>query len=121
MQSTIGLIPTQGQGSSVRHHIQTDYDKPFFCIQSIRDYFPRFYPFKSQPELYLKIQSVPHSKHSFSVIKTDQFMLYSEIIAVCSEILTKHINTLVSGQHAELFNVKICGRKSEFRRIITVL
>jgi hypothetical protein len=39
-------------------------------------------------------QNVPHSKHSFSVIKTSQLMLYSEIIAVCSQIHTKHINSL---------------------------
>jgi hypothetical protein len=43
---------------------------------------------------YLKIQLVPRSKHSVSVIKTSQLMLYSEIIAVCSQIHTKHINTL---------------------------
>ena len=33
-------------------------------------------------------------------------MLYREIIAVCSEIHTKHINTL-SGQNVELLNVKL--------------
>jgi len=33
-------------------------------------------------------------------------MLYSEIIAVCSEIHTKHINT-VCGQNVELLNVKL--------------
>jgi hypothetical protein len=33
-------------------------------------------------------------------------MLYSEIIAVCSEIHTKHINTLC-GQSVELLNVKL--------------
>ena len=33
-------------------------------------------------------------------------MLYSEIIAVCSQIHTKHINTL-SGQNVELINVKV--------------
>jgi len=41
------------------------------------------------------IQSVPRSKHPVSVIQTSQLMLYSEIIAVCSEIHTKHINTAV--------------------------
>jgi hypothetical protein len=45
-------------------------------------------------ELYIKIQSVPRSKHSVSVIKASQLMLYREIIAVCSQIHTKHINTL---------------------------
>ena len=33
-------------------------------------------------------------------------MLYSEIIAVCSQIHTKHINTLC-GQNVELLNVKL--------------
>jgi hypothetical protein len=33
-------------------------------------------------------------------------MLYREIIAVCSEILTKHINTLC-GRNVELLNVKL--------------
>jgi hypothetical protein len=33
-------------------------------------------------------------------------MLYSEIIAVCSEIHTKHINTLCE-QNVELLNVKL--------------
>jgi len=33
-------------------------------------------------------------------------MLYREIVAVCSEIHTKHINTLC-GQNVELLNVKL--------------
>ena len=33
-------------------------------------------------------------------------MLYREIIAVCSEIHTKHINT-VCGQNVDLLNVKL--------------
>ena len=33
-------------------------------------------------------------------------MLYREIIAVCSEIHTKHTNTLC-GQNVELLNVKL--------------
>jgi len=39
-------------------------------------------------------------------------MLYREIIAVCSEIHTKHINT-VCGQNAELLNVKPGGTYSD--------
>jgi hypothetical protein len=35
-------------------------------------------------------------------------MLYREIIAICSEIHTKHINTLC-GQNVELLNVKPLG------------
>jgi hypothetical protein len=38
-------------------------------------------------------------------------MLYREIIAVCSEIHSKHINTLC-GQTAELLNVKPGGTYS---------
>ena len=49
-------------------------------------------------ELYIKTQSVPRSKHSASVIKTNQLMLYREIIAVCSEIHTKHKNTLCGAE-----------------------
>ena len=33
-------------------------------------------------------------------------MLYREIIAVCSEIYTKHINTLC-GQYVEFLNIKL--------------
>jgi len=40
--------------------------------------------------------------HCVSVIKTSQLMLYREIIAVCSEIHTKHINAL-GGQNVELY------------------
>jgi len=57
-------------------------------------------------EKKLNIQSVPRSKHSVSVIKSGQLMLYREIIAVCSQIQTKHINTLC-GQNVELLNVKL--------------
>ena len=56
--------------------------------------------------LYLTIQSVPRSKHSGSVIKTSQLILYRKINSVCSEIHTKHINTLC-GQNVELLNVKL--------------
>ena len=39
-------------------------------------------------------------------------MLYREIIAVCSQIHTKHINT-VCGQNVELLNVKNVGTYSD--------
>jgi len=45
-------------------------------------------------EINLNTQLVPRSKQSVSVIKTSQLMLYREIIAVCSEIHTKHTNTV---------------------------
>jgi len=38
-------------------------------------------------------------------------MLCREIIAVCSQIHTKHINTLC-GQNVEFLNVKLCGTYS---------
>jgi len=41
-----------------------------------------------------------------SAIKTSQLMLDREIIAVCSQIHTKHINTLRE-QNVELLNVKL--------------
>jgi len=39
-------------------------------------------------------------------LKTNQLTLYREVMAVCSEIHTKHINTLC-GQNVELLNVKL--------------
>jgi len=39
-------------------------------------------------------------------------MLYREIIAVCSQIHAKHINTLC-GQNLELLNVKLGGTYSD--------
>ena len=60
-----------------------------------------FFKDENLPELYLNTQSVPRSKHCVWVIKTSQLMLYREIMAVCSQIHTKHINT-VCGQNVEL-------------------
>jgi len=44
-------------------------------------------------------------------------MLYREIIAVCSEIHTKHINTLC-GQNVEFTNVKPGGTYSDHWALI---
>jgi hypothetical protein len=38
---------------------------------------------------YIRNQSVPRSRHSTTVIKTIQLMMYKAKIAVCSEIRTK--------------------------------
>ena len=46
------------------------------------------------------------------VIKTSQLMSYREIIAVCSQIHTKHINTLC-WENTEFLNVKVCGTYSD--------
>ena len=43
-------------------------------------------------------------------------MLYREIIAVCSQIHTKHINTLC-GQNAEMLSVKPDGTYSDHRAL----
>jgi len=43
-----------------------------------------------------------------SFIKSSQLILHSEIIAVCSQIHTKHINALC-GQNVELLNAKLAG------------
>jgi len=44
--------------------------------------------------------------HSVLVIQTSQLTLYREIIALSSDIHTKHINTLC-GRSGELLNVKL--------------
>jgi hypothetical protein len=49
---------------------------------------------------------------SASVVKNSRLTLYREIIAVCSEIHTKHINTLC-GQNVELLYVKPGGTYSD--------
>jgi hypothetical protein len=46
-------------------------------------------------------------------------MLYREIIAVCSEIHTKHINTLC-GQNVEFLEVKPGGIWSPYRAVNTL-
>ena len=60
-------------------------------------------------ELYIKIQSVPRSKHSVSVTKTSQLMLDKEIIAVCSQIHTKHtrfFNAKADGTYSNLYDYR---------------
>jgi hypothetical protein len=47
-------------------------------------------------------------------------MLYREIIAVCSEIHTKHINTLC-GQNVELVNVKLVVHIVTNRIVIDII
>jgi hypothetical protein len=56
---------------------------------------------KIKQKAYTNAQSVPRSKHT-PIIQTGQLMLYIEIIAVCSQIHTKHINTMC-GQNVELY------------------
>ena len=56
---------------------------------------------------YIKTQSVPRRKHFFSVIKPASWYseMYTEVIAVCSQIHIKHIHTF-HGRNVELLNVK---------------
>jgi hypothetical protein len=56
---------------------------------------------------------LPIYLHSVCVRKTSQLMLGREIIAVCSEIHTKHINT-PCGQNVEFFNVTAAGTYSDY-------
>ena len=47
-------------------------------------------------------------------------MLYREVIAVCSQIHTKHINTLC-GQNVELLNIQPGGTHSYHRTVLGYL
>jgi hypothetical protein len=49
--------------------------------------------------------------HYLSYKKTNQLMLYRGIIAACSEVCTKHINTLC-GQNIEFVNAEPGGTYS---------
>jgi len=44
--------------------------------------------------------------HCISVTQIRKLMLYKKIVAVCSEIHIKHINTLC-GHNVEMLNVKL--------------
>ena len=61
---------------------------------------------------YIKTQSVPRSEHHLGYKKkTSQLIMYREIVTVCSEIHTKHTNTLC-GQNVGFVNVKPGGADS---------
>ena len=49
---------------------------------------------------------VSHKSKESNIRRTNSSVSYREIIAVCSEIHTKYINT-VCGQNVELLNVKL--------------
>ena len=57
--------------------------------------------YTSRPSPYRAVNTI-----CIYVIKTSHLMFYREIMAVCSEKHTKHINT-VCGQNVELLNVKL--------------
>jgi len=77
---------------------------------------------KIETELHLNTQSVPRSKHTPSRLyqPTSQLMLYREIIAVCSEIHTKHINTLC-GRNVEQLGSKDSQVKTQLVLWIFIL
>jgi hypothetical protein len=50
------------------------------------------------------ISDVPLTDNSIYIIAKNKSVMYRKIIAVCSEIYTKHINTLCE-QNVELLNV----------------
>ena len=50
----------------------------------------------------------------YGSLDVKRLMLYREIIAVCSQIHTKHINTLC-GQNVEMLNVKLAVYKDPVR------
>ena len=46
-------------------------------------------------------------------------MLYREIIAVCSHIHTKHINT-VCGRNVELLHIERRGKKKDYKVVMAL-
>jgi hypothetical protein len=67
-------------------------------------------------------RTVPRSKHSLTVIQTNQLMLYREIIAVFCQFLTKHINALC-GQNGEFldFNLVVHIVTTDFYKEVMML
>jgi len=80
-----------------------------FCTPLSRGFLCQPRPFRSQAVYWSTFKDqfrTAQKTLSDSVIKTSQLMLFREIIAVFSQIHTKHINTLC-GQNVELLNVKL--------------
>jgi hypothetical protein len=70
------------------------YQLPYFLVYII--YRPRSYRRVNPLHLHYK---------------ANQLILYTSKVAVCSEVHTRHLNTLCR-QYVEFFNVKICGTYS---------
>jgi hypothetical protein len=66
---------------------------------------------QKDPALYKKFSPYRAVNKLILCYKTDQLMPYREIIAVFSQIHTKHINTLC-GQNVELLSAKPGGVRS---------
>jgi hypothetical protein len=69
--------------------------------------------------IIFKMFSSYRTVNTVSVIKTNQSMLCREIIAVCSEIHTKHINTLC-GQNVYL-NIQLVPRSKHSVSVIKTI
>ena len=92
----------------VRKIVGSDYEHPHVClsvhpsvyVSVLKEQFGSHLTYFNllSTKLYLsvlKTQFVPRTKHTLlRFFKTNKLMLYREIIAVCSEIHTKHINAL---------------------------
>jgi len=83
-------------------NIEWEYCMRIMCENAVWEYWVRILGEDTVWEYCVRILDVPRSEvlcddtgHSVSVIQTSQLTLYREIIAVCSQIHTKHINTAV--------------------------
>ena len=82
------------------------YKETFAVLRAIKIHKYEYTVWAERRIVYKDPVRTAQETHSVSVIKTSQLMLYKEIIAVYSQIHTKHINTLC-GQNVEFVNVKL--------------
>ena len=91
------------------YHQPQHYTKLTFCTHSVFMCFVWIWEQRAIISLYSINWLVCITEISISVVKTSQLVLCREIIAVCSQIHTKHINTQC-GQNVEMLNVKLVVR-----------
>jgi len=85
----------------------------------MRIYYGPYYTFRAaltykgqdEPELYLNVQFILHSKHSNEVIRTRGLMRYTAVIAFSSESHTKLINSACV-QKLKFMNARPGGKSS---------
>jgi hypothetical protein len=74
-----------------------------YCITTSGDFLLVVNVNPFNPDFLINITSLYHTVNALYLrYKTDQLLLYREIIIVCSEIHTKHINALCE-QNVELY------------------
>jgi hypothetical protein len=73
-------------------------------------FFQKYYRLRVTLIVFSDTFRTTQETHSVSVIKTSQLMLRREIIAVCSEIHTEHINTLC-GRNVDLLRLNLAVHK----------